>query len=147
MCHFVTYNEVQAGDGMQILGARLKRLREKKGVSQQTVADHLGIDRTTYTRYELGISKPKYHNLRILADYFGTSPDFLLGQLDEENAVVPFKEGKTIIEIRDEIAQNKILDVNGKPMTPDVRDDYIRVLDLPIKLRELKLRDPQEGQK
>ncbi|WP_157721865.1 helix-turn-helix domain-containing protein [Tumebacillus avium] len=131
---------------MQIIGTRLKCLREKKGVSQKTVAAHLGIDRTTYTRYELGESKPKYHNLCLLAEYFGTSPDFLLGQLVEENAILPTTEGKTIKEIRDEIAQNKILDVNGKPMSPEVRDDYIKVLDLPIKLRELKLRDAREGQ-
>ena len=38
------------------VGQRLKQLRNQKGVSQKVVADYLGVDRSTYTNYELGTS-------------------------------------------------------------------------------------------
>lgn len=36
------------------VGQRLKQLRNQKGVSQKVVADYLGVDRSTYTNYEMG---------------------------------------------------------------------------------------------
>ena len=41
-----------------ITGKRLRNLREKKNVSQAEVANFLGIERTTYTAYESGKSRP-----------------------------------------------------------------------------------------
>ena len=38
------------------VGQRLKQLRNQKGVSQKVVADYLGVDRSTYTNYEMGIT-------------------------------------------------------------------------------------------
>lgn len=39
------------------VGQRLKQLRNQKGVSQKVVADYLGVDRSTYTNYEMGTTK------------------------------------------------------------------------------------------
>ena len=36
---------------MVLLGARLRALRLRRGVSQQEVARQLQVDRTTYTKY------------------------------------------------------------------------------------------------
>jgi len=63
----------------------LKSLREQHGLSQQEVADKLGIDRTTYVKYESGSSKP-VRKLSELAALFGVTTDYLLG-----NAVDPNK--------------------------------------------------------
>lgn len=56
----------------------LKSLREQHGLSQQEVADKLGIDRTTYVKYESGSSKP-VRKLSELAALFGVTTDYLLG--------------------------------------------------------------------
>ena len=49
------------------VGQRLKQLRNQKGVSQKVVADYLGVDRSTYTNYELGTSTMTYVTILMLA--------------------------------------------------------------------------------
>jgi transcriptional regulator with XRE-family HTH domain len=61
-----------------ITGKRLRDLREKKNVSQAEVANFLGIERTTYTAYESGKSRP-VRCLDGLAQYFHVSIDYILG--------------------------------------------------------------------
>ena len=53
------------------------RLRAKK--TQKEVADFLGIERSTYAKYENGSSEPTFDTLRRLAEYFGASSDELMG--------------------------------------------------------------------
>lgn len=59
-------------------GEKLKQLRLKKSLSQQKVADVLGINRTTYVKYETGTSNPNVARLAKLAAFFDVSPDCLL---------------------------------------------------------------------
>ena len=61
-----------------ITGKRLRELREKKKVSQSEVANFLGIERTTYTAYESGKSRP-VRCLNELAQYYNVSVDYILG--------------------------------------------------------------------
>lgn len=65
-------------------GERLKSLRISKGISQRDVANYLGIDRTTYLKYENGSSNPNISRLAKLANFFGTTPDYLLGEDNEQ---------------------------------------------------------------
>jgi transcriptional regulator with XRE-family HTH domain len=64
-----------------ITGKRLRDLREKKNVSQAEVANFLGIERTTYTAYESGKSRP-VRCLDKLAQYYNVSIDYILGLSD-----------------------------------------------------------------
>lgn len=74
----------------------LKQLRQSKGVLQKDVASYLGVDRTTYVKYERGDSEPNHDMLSKLADYFDVSIDYLLGRetpvktLDEQLDGVEF---------------------------------------------------------
>ena len=61
-------------------GERLKSLRITKGISQKDVANYLGIDRTTYLKYENGSSNPNISRLIKLANFFDTTPNYLLGE-------------------------------------------------------------------
>lgn len=56
----------------------LRELRLSRNMSQDEVAKALGIDRTTYVKYEHGGSIKR--NLPRLADFFGVSTDYLLGR-------------------------------------------------------------------
>lgn len=58
---------------------RLKELRKTKGVTQQTVADILGISREGYSYYENGHRKPDYEAISKLANYFDVTADYLIG--------------------------------------------------------------------
>ena len=57
---------------------KLKELREKKGLSQADCAKAIGIDRTTYAKYENGGSVKR--NVEKLAAYFNVTTDYLLGK-------------------------------------------------------------------
>lgn len=67
---------------------RLKELRKNKGVYQREVAAFLGVDRTTYVKYETGASEPDADTLAKLADYFCVTIDYLL----ERDAEVSYVE-------------------------------------------------------
>ena len=56
----------------------LRELREARNLSQDEIARALGIDRTTYVKYEHGGSIKR--NLPKLADFFHVSTDYLLGR-------------------------------------------------------------------
>lgn len=59
---------------------RLKELRTAQKLTQQQMADYLGVDRTTYVKYETDKSEPTFDTLQKLADYFGVTVDFLMGR-------------------------------------------------------------------
>ena len=65
----------------------LKELRTKKGVYQKDVAKYLGVDRTTYVKYERGVSEPNLDIIKKLANYFDVTVDFLLGKEKKENTL------------------------------------------------------------
>lgn len=58
---------------------RLKQLRTDAGMTQRDIAQMLGVDRTTYVKYENGSSDPSTATLIRLADYFGVTVDYLIG--------------------------------------------------------------------
>lgn len=74
---------------MGTVNENLKAVREKKRVSQQEVADYLGITRQAYSHYEVGRRKPDYETLLKLAEFYGVS---VLDLLEAEKA--PAVEGE-----------------------------------------------------
>ncbi|MBR2714934.1 MAG: helix-turn-helix transcriptional regulator [Ruminococcus sp.] len=59
-------------------GNKLRFCRKNCGLSQQQIADSLGIDRTTYTYYESGRSEPNLTTLVKLAQIFCVDVNTLL---------------------------------------------------------------------
>jgi len=57
----------------------LKYLRKSKSITQQELADVLGISRQGYAKYENDLGEPDLTTLIKLADYFNVSVDSLLG--------------------------------------------------------------------
>lgn len=58
---------------------RLRELRERENISQNALANTLGITRASVNAWEMGISAPNAQSLIMLAHYFGVSVDYLLG--------------------------------------------------------------------
>ena len=61
-----------------MLSKKLKHLRSKKGLSQQNMADFLGISRQGYGKYEDGKSEPDSRSIVKLAEFFDVTTDYLL---------------------------------------------------------------------
>ncbi len=56
----------------------LKQLRREKGVTQQQLADHIGVTQQAVNLYEHTDTQPDFITLRRMADFFGVSCDFLI---------------------------------------------------------------------
>ena len=69
---------------------RIKELRKKKKVTQQEVAEAIGITRRGFQKWKNGESQIKSNNAQQLADYFGVSVGYLLGydEADQMNNLV-----------------------------------------------------------
>jgi DNA-binding XRE family transcriptional regulator len=61
---------------------RLRELRKIKKVSQDELANTLGISRQAISHYERGDREPKLATWQKLADYFGVSFEYLVGWED-----------------------------------------------------------------
>lgn len=58
----------------------LKSIRKDKKLTQQQVADKLGISRVAYTKYENGDNMPTTESILKLAEIYNVSTDYLLGR-------------------------------------------------------------------
>lgn len=67
------------------LGERIKNQRTRAGLSQERVAELVGVSRQSVTKWESGQSAPSTENLFRLAEIFGTTVDMLLDIPDEKN--------------------------------------------------------------
>ena len=68
------------------LGERIKNQRSRAGLSQERVAELVGVSRQSVTKWESGQSAPSTENLFRLAEIFGTTVDMLLDIPDEKNS-------------------------------------------------------------
>lgn len=62
---------------------RLKELRKAKGLSQVTLAERLGLSKSTIGMYETGDITPSVEALNAIADYFNVDMNYLLGKEDQ----------------------------------------------------------------
>lgn len=60
------------------VGERIKTCRQNAGMSQEKVADLIGVSRQAVTKWEADQSAPNTENLFKLAELFGTTVDMLL---------------------------------------------------------------------
>ena len=88
-------------------GQRLKEIREAQGMSQASVAKHLGISRSSYFNWENGKTKPNQKNLSVLAELFGVAETYFLSEheivevyleLNEENRQEALRFTKALLE-------------------------------------------------
>lgn len=65
-----------------MFGKRLREARMEKGITQQLLAERVGISLRNYQAYEQGARRPTFETLVGLADELDVSTDWLLGRDD-----------------------------------------------------------------
>jgi len=63
---------------MESLAKRFKKIRKKKGISQEKLAELAGVTRRTISHYETECEKPTIENLKAIAKTLNVSIDYLL---------------------------------------------------------------------
>ena len=61
---------------------RIKNLREDNDITQKEIASYLHIKQNTYSQYENGQRQLPIEFLVLLAKYYKTSTDYMLGLTD-----------------------------------------------------------------
>lgn len=74
-------------------------LRKINSLSQEQLAEKLGISRQTISKYETGESVPDIEKCKVIADYFGVSLDDLVNYSVEENGLGVPPKGKHIFGV------------------------------------------------
>jgi transcriptional regulator with XRE-family HTH domain len=66
----------------------LKLLRNEKNMSQQELADALGISKSSINMYERGERQPNFEVLETIADFFNVDIDYLLGRTNKTTKII-----------------------------------------------------------
>lgn len=62
-----------------MLGGNIEQLRKQKGLTQDDLSRYLGLSKSTISMYESEKRSPDNETLLKLANYFGVTTDYLLG--------------------------------------------------------------------
>lgn len=57
----------------------IKQIMMENNLSQQKLADVLGVNQTTVSQWLLGKKKPNYESIRAIYEKFGVEPNDLFG--------------------------------------------------------------------
>ena len=88
------------------IGGFLKELRREKGVTQEQLAERLGVSSRTVSRWETGSNLPDLDLLMVLADYHGVELRELLDGERKDTTMNPeLKE--TVVKVPDYSSQEK----------------------------------------
>ena len=66
----------------------LRLLRGEKEMSQQELADALGISKSDINMYERGERQPNFETLEAIADFFNVDIDYLLGRTTKTTKII-----------------------------------------------------------
>lgn len=114
-----------------------KELREDTGLSQQKLADKLGLSSSGIARWELGQSEPGSQALMIYAKYFGVSTDYLLGLEDDFGVKKIAPATNTGNEGKLNEKEKALLEAFGK-LLPETQDFILRSIQSFIKTDSAK---------
>lgn len=76
------------------LHEKINYYRKRCALSQEALAEKIGVSRQAVSKWETGDALPEVTKLKILAEVFGVTVDFLLNE--DEDEYVPFKTEQDI---------------------------------------------------
>ena len=85
--HFDLYNDLQ-GANVMLFFSRIRDLRVDHDKTQKEICEYLFCDQSLYSKYERGMRIVPVEVIIKLAQYYGTSTDYMLGLTDHKR---PYK--------------------------------------------------------
>jgi transcriptional regulator with XRE-family HTH domain len=107
-----------------MFGEQLKKLRKERKLNQIDFAKSVQISQGQLSSYEANKYKPSFDVIKRMADFFGVSTDYLLGNTDDRT---PLNKAPTLNDIK--IAD--LTSINGVPISDSDKqliESYIDVL-------------------
>lgn len=60
------------------ISERIQKLRKERGISQDKLAEEMGVSRQAVSKWESGQSTPELEKIAALSDYFNVTTDYLI---------------------------------------------------------------------
>ena len=95
-----------------MVSQRLKTARQACKLTQNQVAEILGIDRSAYTYYETGKTSPSLPNLMRLASLFKVEVAWLLSDRTEQPDMPFLSAPEDVFALRQEINERKLSELS-----------------------------------
>lgn len=124
---------------------KLQVLRKQKGMSQEKLAEKIGVSRQAVAKWEVGQSYPDVDKLIILSDIFRVSIDKLVKDYDDENCSYEYTKQQHYIneEVIDFLCRAKKATYAGKG--PEITPSRPNSHDLQYMENDLKYIDTYLG--
>jgi transcriptional regulator with XRE-family HTH domain len=121
------------------IGLRIKGLREEKNMSQEELADKIGVSKQMVSHYENGINVPRGKKIKLLAKVFGITEEEFYTSQSTSNLTDAQKPSGVPLETFLEVA-NELRDLN-KDLNQRLKNEiaYEReIKELRLKIQELE---------
>ncbi|MED5052659.1 helix-turn-helix transcriptional regulator [Anoxybacillus rupiensis] len=124
-------------------GIRIKELRVKQGLSQENLAEKLGMNRVNISHYERGvITKIPSDVLVKLADILQTNTDYLLGVSDNPEKSAGHQDftekdekdiAKRMEKIKQDLAADGGLSFYGEPLSEEAKESLLEAMEYAVR--------------
>lgn len=126
-----------------LIGSRLRKARERKGWTQTYVCKRLGISNSTLSGYERGYRAPDPEQMRVFAQLYEVTTDYLHGISDDPEGTIDHKEIKFSTDIIEYLEKNKDLHIGGQKLNKDQKQVLIEFMK---KIIAPRIKENQENQ-
>ena len=86
-------------------GERLRGLRSERGLSMDALCDQFNktqsqirLNKSTVSRYEKGTQEPMLSTVAAIAEFFGVSPVYLIGDSDDRNCMASNISNSAVVQ-------------------------------------------------
>lgn len=123
---------------------KLRLARERRGYTQQQIADFMKIDKSTYCGYETGKRQPDVQKIKLLSAFLGVSGDELLetGYQKAEPPILSEKDHRDIAKdleaMLSKLDDGGDLMFDGDPMSDEARASIRAAMKLGLEAAKLK---------
>lgn len=128
-----------------------RQLRIASGLTQNEMAEKIGISRSTIGMYETGAREPDFETLEKIADFFNVDTDYLLGR-SNKTTILPETIGQySSLTHRDTKDIEKILDMtraqlenqeglmfDGDPASPEAIESILSAMQIGMEMAKKK---------
>lgn len=128
---------------MNMFSVRLKAMRKDRKETQEDIARLLKVQRTTVGEYERGNIRPPMDKMKVLADHFEVSVDYLMGNTnfqtaEERNEESPNDVSKAMKKILEDLQKNqRAMMFDGEVLDDESRELLISSLEQSLRMGKI----------
>lgn len=117
---------------------RLKSLRKERKINQLDLAELLDVTRATISAYETNKIMPPYDKLKMLADYFSVTVEYLTGQDDSKEDGKKVDVTQTLRELLNQLTDDSgNITVDGIELDENSKELLLNSIENSLKMGKL----------